>query len=291
MDDVRRNLLLDLDLLGVALVTLAVVILVTLMPTLGPLRVALGIPFVLFCPGYAVVASLYPRRGQLDPLERVALGFGVSLAVAPLLGLLLHFTPWGITLYSFLTIASISIVAGLIAAYYRRAALPPGERFQVDMSWSIPHVVGSPLLNLLLVAGLTLAVVGLAGVLAWRVGHPAYTERFSEFYVLGQGGKAEGYPQKLQVRERTTVTLGIINQEGKTTRYTFQAQVFYEQASRPGEVLATEGPFELAPQGRQEIPVTIALPRTGVAQQVRFILLRDGDPNPYRTVHFWVDVE
>ncbi len=32
----------------------------------SPVRVVLGLPFVLFFPGYALIAALYPRRDDLD---------------------------------------------------------------------------------------------------------------------------------------------------------------------------------------------------------------------------------
>ena len=35
---------------------------------------------------------------EMESLERVALSIGLSLALVPLVGLLLNYTPWGITL-------------------------------------------------------------------------------------------------------------------------------------------------------------------------------------------------
>ncbi len=46
-----------------------------------PLRVIFGLPFVLFLPGYALIAALFPGKGDLDGIERVALSFGLSIAV------------------------------------------------------------------------------------------------------------------------------------------------------------------------------------------------------------------
>jgi hypothetical protein len=38
------------------------------------------------------------KEGGIDGLERVALSFGISIVIVPLIGLVLHFTPWGIRL-------------------------------------------------------------------------------------------------------------------------------------------------------------------------------------------------
>lgn len=77
--------------------TLAVVFLVDSYPMLYA-RYALGGLFILFLPGAMFVLALYPRNGEIDGLERLALSIGLSLAIVPLVGLLLNYTPWGIRL-------------------------------------------------------------------------------------------------------------------------------------------------------------------------------------------------
>ena len=60
-------------------------------------RWVFGSIFVLFLPGYATVQALFSGR-ELDSIERFALSVGLSLAITPLVGLLLNYTPWGIRL-------------------------------------------------------------------------------------------------------------------------------------------------------------------------------------------------
>jgi len=67
-------------------------------PPLVYLRYVLGSLFVLYTPGATLIEALYPRGTELDPLERLALSIGLSLAVVPLIGLVLNYTPWGIRL-------------------------------------------------------------------------------------------------------------------------------------------------------------------------------------------------
>ena len=65
-----------------------------------PLTVAryiLGSLFVLFLPGFSLVKALFPKK-ELDNVERIALSLGLSLAIVPIFGLLLNYTPWGIRL-------------------------------------------------------------------------------------------------------------------------------------------------------------------------------------------------
>jgi hypothetical protein len=58
-------------------------------------RYVFGSVFVLFLPGYSLIRALFGSK-ELDNVERFALSMGLSLALVPLAGLLLNYTPWGI---------------------------------------------------------------------------------------------------------------------------------------------------------------------------------------------------
>ena len=60
-------------------------------------RWALGLLFVLFLPGYALVEALFPST-DMDLFPRIALSVGLSLVLDMLSGLALNYTPWGIRL-------------------------------------------------------------------------------------------------------------------------------------------------------------------------------------------------
>jgi len=60
-------------------------------------RYILGSIFVLWLPGYTLIKALFPTK-ELDNIERTALSIGMSLALVPITGLLLNYTPWGIRL-------------------------------------------------------------------------------------------------------------------------------------------------------------------------------------------------
>ena len=91
-----RDELIPLNILGFLLIFI-----IALFPS-SVLRIILGLPFILFLPGYTLTAALFPRRTDLGSIERVALSFGLSIAVVPLIGLILNYTPWGIRLPSLL---------------------------------------------------------------------------------------------------------------------------------------------------------------------------------------------
>jgi hypothetical protein len=92
----------------IATATITVAIVFTVPEDFYPwsyLRNALGIIFVLWLPGYAFIKALFPVQvpiktstENLDTIERIALSLGMSIALVPIIGLLLNYTPWGIRL-------------------------------------------------------------------------------------------------------------------------------------------------------------------------------------------------
>lgn len=60
------------------------------------MRHILGSIYVIWFPGYTVVKAISPRS-ELNTIERIALSLAMSLVSVSLVGLLLTFTPWGIS--------------------------------------------------------------------------------------------------------------------------------------------------------------------------------------------------
>ncbi len=89
-------------------------------------RYILGSLFVLFLPGYSLIKTLFPIR-EIDDIERVALSIGTSLAVVPLVGLLLNYTTWGIRLtpitLSILILTVILATTGVIREYQEKLSI------------------------------------------------------------------------------------------------------------------------------------------------------------------------
>ncbi|MEM3700074.1 MAG: DUF1616 domain-containing protein, partial [Candidatus Bathyarchaeia archaeon] len=92
------------------------------------IRYILGSIFVLWLPGYTFIKALFPKRMEskkseknLDIIERIALSIGMSLALVPIVGLLLNYTPWGIRLaaivLSLLALTVTFATAALIREY------------------------------------------------------------------------------------------------------------------------------------------------------------------------------
>lgn len=81
------------------------------------LRAIVGFPFVLFLPGYTLLTVLFPKKDELDGIERVALSIGLSICVVVFIGLGLNFTPWGIRLGPILiAMAAFMLIMTALAA-------------------------------------------------------------------------------------------------------------------------------------------------------------------------------
>lgn len=94
-----------------------------LVPALLPARYVLATLYVLFLPGYSLIEALYPSEGSLSPLERVALSIGLSLAVVPLIGLVLNYTPWGLRLTPVVVSTAAFTSTMSIVALYRKYSI------------------------------------------------------------------------------------------------------------------------------------------------------------------------
>lgn len=107
----------------IALAVFLIFIMIYILPSSPPfiyLRYVFGSIFVLYLPGSSLIELLYPKPGELNQLERLALSIGLSLALVPLVGLILNYTPWGIRLdpiFIFLSLLTIGLASG---AVYRK---------------------------------------------------------------------------------------------------------------------------------------------------------------------------
>ncbi len=98
-------------------VTVSSIYLLPQYPPFVYVRYVFGAIAVLYFPGYTLIEALYPKKEDLDSLERLALSIGLSLALVPLVGLLLNYTPWGIRLDPIVvSLVALGLALALVAA-------------------------------------------------------------------------------------------------------------------------------------------------------------------------------
>lgn len=254
--------------------------------TSGVLRIIFGLCLILFFPGYTLLSALFPRKGDLSGIERVALSFGLSIAIVPLMGLILNYTPWGIRLYPILIAITIFIFSAAAVAWQRQRRLPSQERSHVVFNLKLPQWAGMSNLDKGLFVGLVVAIVAALGCLGYVIANPKQGEKFTEFYILGPEGKAENYPQQVTVGEEARVILGIVNHEYQPTSYRVEIEIsgVKDKELRTG-ILAHEEKWEQV--------VGFTPEEVGLNQKVEFWLYKDDALQPHleQPLHLYVDVK
>jgi len=192
-------------------------------PIDNTIRIIFGLPFILFIPGYVLVFALFPAKKTdrgIDTLERLVLSFGFSIAVVPLIGLLLNYTPWGIRLEPILFSVFFFILIISLVGVYRWRKTDPEERFNVSLHLKLPKQENK--IDRALTIILIIAIIIVIASLIYIITMPKTGETFTEFYLLGPTGKAEGYPRNLSINETATVLIGIANHENHLIDYTIE---------------------------------------------------------------------
>jgi uncharacterized membrane protein len=216
------------DLLAAVILALATLVFTLTPLNYLPVRIPLGLVMVLFVPGYTLIAALFPKIWDLEGIERIALSFGLSIAVVPLMGLALNYTPWGIRLVPVVISVVTFTISMAAAAYWRRMSLPLEERFSIQFSEKVSSLKREILaddkgrLDKALTVILILTIIISIAALVYVIVTPKQGEKFTEFYILGPGGKAYDYPTSVEAGNKSTVIVGVVNHEYKLVNYTMR---------------------------------------------------------------------
>ena len=111
----------------IAIATISAAVVFAVPENLYPLsflRIALGLLFILWLPGYTFIKAFFPKHEptettpkDLETIERTILSIGISLALVPMVGLLIYYTPWGLSLTPIvLSLLALMIFLATIAA-------------------------------------------------------------------------------------------------------------------------------------------------------------------------------
>lgn len=275
-----------LDILVVVAITLLTAAFV-LIPPLNKtfIRTILGVLLVLFIPGYSLIAALFPRLGDLDGIERAALSFGLSIAVTPLIGLALNYTPWGIRLHPILVSLIIFTLAMCLVAFLRRGRLPDDERFFVPFGEFTKSIRESfrgeskteRILSIILIISIILAIATTVYIIV----KPKEGEKFTEFYILGPDGKASNYPTNLTTGQTGSLIIGVVNHEYATEDYLLVVKV-NNNTLKNQTITLTSGQ-------KLEIPYNFTAARG--QKKMEFLLYKLPDNETvYRSLHLWLNV-
>lgn len=271
------------ELLIISILSIVLVI-ITPFVQLNILRIIIGLPVALFFPGYTLLAAMFPRKSTFDSMERVALSFGLSILVVAFIGLILNYTPLGVTLYPVLGFTTLFIIVCSVVASFRRRKLSAEERFSVSFRFNPTKLAGIDRMGRVLSIVILLTIAAFVGTLSFVISHPDVGERFTRFYILDIEGNNENYPQELTVGEEGEVIVGIVNEERQVMSYRFEVTI-------DGEIDTEVDEIVLAHQEKWEKEIGFTLVRVGENQKVEFLLYKSAESEPYLRTYLWIDVK
>ena len=258
---------------------------------LVPLRVPLGFAYVLFMPGYLLQSALFPRRADLDGVERFGLSLGLSVAIIPLLALLLDRLPWGLRLLPVVIGQTLLGILLFLAALIRRLLLPSEVAFAPDLRlnssrwWRGLEPTDRRLFSF---AGGALVLAGLAA--AWIFLVPSDAEFMTEFYMLGPEGLAENFPRQATVEETLEVTIGVTNRERYPQEYYLEIWQVDPWRKDQRSLIVSTISFSLQVGETRQWEQPWQVEWAGEDQQFEFLLYNGGNPEPYRRLLLWMDI-
>jgi uncharacterized membrane protein len=131
---------------------------------------------------------------------------------------------------------------------------------------------------------------------------PKQGEKFTEFYILGPGGKAYDYPTSVQAGNSSTVIVGVVNHEYTLVNYIMSISLNNTPMNNTTLKNNSRDDFKLIypilsmnltllHNETWEKPVSYVINHTGYRQKLEFLLYKERNfTSPYRDLHLWVNV-
>ncbi|WP_336360114.1 DUF1616 domain-containing protein [Haladaptatus sp. ZSTT2] len=302
------------------------------------MRTIIGLPLVLFVPGFVLLLALYPHRFSLEtnidgwvhndsiegPLprfirtrergitfgERIALSFGLSIALMPPLAIALSLAGFGLTISTVVGSLSVFITLALFVGSQRRKALAPEERFDIPVKqWvselSVAVFDTESKLDLALNAVLICAVVVATTGFGYALFVPNYAEEYTEFSLLSQTETGDfvfsGYPTEFQQGVPQEFLIVVENQEGRSTTYNVIVELQRVETADGGLSVVEREELDrysatVQDKGKWLESHELTPTMTGENLRLSYLLYKGDVPadptadNAYRHLYVWVDV-
>lgn len=239
-----------------------------------PIQPVVGLLFVLFAPGYALVAALFPAGGHsplearhgdgssaahathdhgewalnrgIDWIERGALGFVLSLAVIPLHVLLVTLSPLAFGTTTVFAVITVWTIGMTVIAVSRRLSLPTDQRYGMTAAEFARRARQSLIgdgsrATILLNVVLVLAVVFALGSLSFALIDQPDAETYTDMALLTESVDGEltaaDYPDSLAPSEEEQLFVRLENRERETTDYEVVVQLQDVEDTEDGAVV------------------------------------------------------
>ncbi len=278
-------------IVGGAVILAFLLVLGDRLPFLEPVRLLLALIYVLYIPGYCLTGALFSRSDDLDVVERSGLSIALSVAVVPLVALTLSVLPWGLRPATILVGQVVVSVLLASISSWRRSRLPAEIRYRPiawewhpGSWWTVARSADRRVVVLFVV--ITLVIGATMVILAV----PPPTSYTTEFYLLGAGGSADGFPVSVRPNDLVTVTAGIVNRERDARTYRVEAWVNDGWNPSHRSLVFQSGAISLSPGQVRQMALSWRMPWAGDDQEVDILLFVDGHSESYRRLRMWMNV-
>ncbi len=149
----------------------------------------------------------------------------------------------------------------------------------------------SKTLDKILTILLIIAIITASALTIYVIITPKKGEEFTEFYILGEGGNASGYPSSLSVGEEGTVIVGVVNHEYEPVAYLFRAEIENETIGERNVQLAHNETVEFlftfsfsgGEKGKKKLEFLLFKQNQNQRESINLTA-------SYRELHLWIDV-
>jgi S-layer protein (TIGR01567 family) len=272
-----------IDLIAVAILVGLCILFVLVEPfNETPLRIPFSLIILLFLPGYALIAAMFPKMGEISGIERFTLSIGLSIAIMVFDGFAISVTPYLFRPTPLILTLSVITLLLLLVTVITRTLTLEDKRYFVDYQGFIESLRADDEKMTDIERMLFIALIGSIIIASSMLIYAKLTfedEEFSALYILGPDGKAEGYQKNFYIGEPGTITVGAENYEHAATDYMLQVKL--------GTGVLETRKITLAHKEKWLEDITFVPDRTGDRLKLEFVLYKDG--KSYRSVHLWVN--
>lgn len=297
----------------------AVLLLAQFVPALeqgGLLRVAVVLPLLFFLPGYALLLVVYPYAydaptGRLEIsqritlVERIALSFGMSMAITSLIAIALtQIEPGFSSVLAINSVSTVILVLTLVGTG-RRYRLSRHEEFTMPLGQWVDDaheaLMRLPETRAVFSVVLVISAVATAGALGFVVTQPNDGSSYTNFRLVqeDQSGDlvAANYTNQLNDGESTSLIFSVENSEGETLQYS--VLVVLQQLTEDGTVqrqtVLDQYDRAVANGETWNNSHTVVPPDVEANNRITYLLFKGEPPQrptvetSYRHLYLWID--
>jgi len=240
---------------------------------------------IAFASIYLLIKTLLPLNQGYHITQQIAVATGLAVVSLGFIVMALSYTSWKITFWSLMVALVLLSIASLAMAMYLHRSMPEQAPHRgTAMTWWESVVCtwrNRPLVDRLSWLFLGFAATFSLGLLPILASNQQ--ESFSEFYIdLSKSPDGSSWREALAPGEHADLIIGVTNHEHADVQYRI------ERAGPSGtEQIAA---IHLAHDQTWEQPYTFTPTQPGADQKVEFLLYKQGDAEPYRSLHLWINV-